>query len=225
MSETLLRSLAGSRSFSRGMEYFENGAVRHLYCDGKQLTADVRGTHLYRSRLTVTGGRLRGECDCPVGQGGDFCKHLVALGLAYLESPDKSTESKSDFSWQRFLKTCDQKKLIRIILEMSPNNPDVIEKYRMANLPKESNAKLRELKSKVDELFRLAEQFEEYYNDYYDENNEEGEFIRQKDVFEKVIGPLCIDSGPSYRIAGGRIADDDRTRNMGVNRNPLRPLK
>ena len=197
LSETLLRSLAGSRSFSRGMEYFENGAVRHLYCDGQQLTADVRGTHLYRSRLTVTGGRLRGECDCPVGQGGDFCKHLVALGLAYLESPDKSTESKSAFSWQSFLKTCDQKKLIKIILEMSPNNPDVIEKYRMENLPSESNAKLRELKSKVDELFRLAEQFEEYYNDYYDENNEEGEFIRQKDVFEKVLNGISAKDEPA----------------------------
>ena len=73
---------------------------------------------------------------------------------------------------------------------MSPNNPDVIEKYRMANLPSESNAKLRELKCKVDELFRLAEGLEEYYDDYYDSSHEEGEFISQKDIFEKVLKGL-----------------------------------
>lgn len=190
LNEAALRSFAGRRSFLRGEDYFENGAVRHLYCDGKQVTADVRGTHLYHSRLTVLDGRLHGECDCPVGQSGDFCKHLVALGLAYLDSTIKIPESKSSFSWPHFLKTCDQKELIKIILEMSPNNPDVIEKYRMANLPSESGAKLRELKCKVDELFRLAEGLEEYYDDYYDSSKEEGEFISQKEVFEKVLNGL-----------------------------------
>ena len=59
-----LRAAAGSRSFSRGEEYFEDGAVHHLYCDGEQLTADVHGTHVYHACITNEDGYLYGECSC-----------------------------------------------------------------------------------------------------------------------------------------------------------------
>mgnify|MGYP004667577171 CR=1 FL=1 len=150
-----LRSAAGSRSYSRGEDYFHSGAVHHLYCDGEQLTADVHGTHVYRTRIVNENGCLDGECSCPVGRDGAFCKHLVALGLAYLDRQKNAPaeKNKSAFSWKDFLKKCDKDELVKIILEMSPNNSDVIERYRMANLPTGNSAKLRELKSKVDELF------------------------------------------------------------------------
>ena len=191
-----LRAAAGSRSYSRGEEYFQADAVHHLYCDGEQLTADVYGTHVYRARITNDNGRLAGKCSCPVGQDGAFCKHLVALGLTYLNSLKNAPaeKNKSVFSWKGFLKKCDKDELIKIILEMSPNNSDVIERYRMANLPTSSNAKLRELKSKVDELFSLAEDMEEYYDDYwdsYDENDSAGEFDEQSKLLLKVLERLA----------------------------------
>ena len=190
-----LRAAAGSRSFSRGEEYFEDGAVHHLYCDGEQLTADVHGTHVYHACITNEDGYLYGECSCPFGQDGNFCKHLVALGLEYLERPKKASEkkNKSTFAWQDFLKTCDKDELIKIILEMSPNNTNIIERYRMANLPDNGNAKLSELKSKVDELFELAEDMEEYYNDYYDsydEDDNEAEFKEEGELLLKVLEQL-----------------------------------
>ena len=82
----------------------------------------------------------------------------MALGLAYLGKQGNASaeKNKSTFSWPEFLKKCDRDELIKIILEMSPNNSDVIERYRMANLPGSGKTKLRELKSKVDELFSLA---------------------------------------------------------------------
>ena len=192
-----LRSAAGSRSYSRGEEYFLRGAVHHLYCDGEHLTADVHGTHVYRARITNDDGRLDGECSCPVGRDGDFCKHLVALGLTYLDRQKNAPaeKNKSVFNWKEFLKKCDKDELIKIILEMSPNNSDVIERYRMANLPTSGNAKLRELKSKVDELFSLAEEMEEYYDDYwdsYDENDSTGEFDEQSDLLLKVLERLAV---------------------------------
>ena len=192
-----LRSAAGSRSYSRGEEYFQTGMVHHLYCDGEQLTADVHGTHVYRARITNNNGGLDGECSCPVGRDGAFCKHLVALGLAYLDSQKNAPaeKNKSAFSWKNFLKKCDKDELIKIILEMSPNNSDVIERYRMANLPTSDSAKLRELKSKVDELFSLAEDMEEYYDDYwdsYDENDSAGEFDEQSALLLKVLERLAV---------------------------------
>ena len=196
-----LRAAAGSRSFSRGEEYFEDGAVHHLYCDGEQLTADVHGTHVYHACITNEDGYLYGECSCPFGQDGNFCKHLVALGLEYLERPKKASEkkNKSTFAWQDFLKTCDKDELIKIILEMSPNNTNIIERYRMANLPDNGNAKLSELKRKIDELFDLAEDMEDYYGgyddydndeDYYNSYHENGsafEFREQSELLLKVL--------------------------------------
>lgn len=191
-----LRSTAGSRSYSRGEDYFQNGAVRHLYCDGEQLTADVHGTKVYQVRITNVGGLLDGECTCPVGHDGGFCKHLVALGMAYLDGQKNTPteKNKSTFSWKTFLKKCNQDTLIRIILEMSPNNTRVVERYRMANLPSSDNAKLRELKSKVDELFSLAEVMEEYYNDYWDEYEEDdslADFNEESELLLKVLKRLA----------------------------------
>lgn len=192
-----LRTLAGNRSYSRGEEYCQRGAVHHLYCDGEQLTADVHGTHVYRARIVNAEGALDGECNCPVGRDGAFCKHLVALGLAYLDNkkPASGATNTSTFSWQDFLKRCDKDELIKIILEMSPNNSEVIERYRMANLPTSGNAKLRELKSKVDELFRLAEEMEEYYDDYWDDYEEDDsadEFDEQSKLLLKVLERLAV---------------------------------
>ena len=207
-----LRSAAGSRSYSRGEDYFQRGAVHHLYCDGEQLTADVHGTHVYRARIINDDGRLDGECSCPVGRDGSFCKHLVALGLTYLDRQKNAPaeKNKSGFNWKEFLKKCDKDELIRIILEMSPNNSDVIERYRMANLPTSGNSKLRELKSKVDELFSLAEEMEEYYDDYwdsYDENDSVGEFDEQSDLLIDYYGD-SITAGFGVLGNGGRGTAD-----------------
>jgi uncharacterized Zn finger protein len=45
----------------------------------------VQGTQRYRVRLDLAGGALAGSCTCPVGRDGAFCKHCVAVGLAWLE--------------------------------------------------------------------------------------------------------------------------------------------
>ena len=57
-----LRSAAGDRSYLRGQEYFEDGAVHFMCCDGEQLTAEVHGTHVYHARITNNDGFLTGEC-------------------------------------------------------------------------------------------------------------------------------------------------------------------
>ncbi|MFC8172094.1 SWIM zinc finger domain-containing protein [Streptomyces sp. NPDC057325] len=46
------------------------------------IRASVRGTERYEVELLLGGRReVAGTCDCPYGQEGNFCKHLVALGL------------------------------------------------------------------------------------------------------------------------------------------------
>jgi hypothetical protein len=83
ISEADLLEAAGPRSFERGAGYV--GAVHGLTVLGSKVTASVRGTDDYIVILTLPeDGGVTGICDCPYGQEGFFCKHCVAVGLAFL---------------------------------------------------------------------------------------------------------------------------------------------
>ncbi len=83
-----LQRLGGERSFERGRDYFRNRRVSALVERDGVITAEVRGTHHYKVKLRIDGGRLGHSCTCPMGGGGVFCKHCVAAGLAWLEAPE-----------------------------------------------------------------------------------------------------------------------------------------
>ncbi|MFE2061977.1 SWIM zinc finger domain-containing protein [Streptomyces sp. NPDC059467] len=83
LTEANLKTLAGARSFERGLGYLD--AVSGVEVGDGWVTASVHGTERYEVELTLDGpGGLAGECDCPYGLEGNFCKHLVALGLTVL---------------------------------------------------------------------------------------------------------------------------------------------
>lgn len=83
LTEANLKTLAGARSFERGLGYLD--AVSGVEVGDGWVTASVHGTERYEVELALDGpGGLSGECDCPYGLEGNFCKHLVALGLTVL---------------------------------------------------------------------------------------------------------------------------------------------
>jgi uncharacterized Zn finger protein len=79
-----LEALAGERSFARGEEYFESGCVHSLSENLNVITAVVQGTSIYEVRLWAEDGELEASCTCPWAEEGNFCKHCVAVGLAWL---------------------------------------------------------------------------------------------------------------------------------------------
>lgn len=93
LTRETLRRLAGSRSFERGEEYAATGAVGSLRWDESSIRAGVQGAERYRVRLEPAGGALTGSCTCPVGREGLFCKHCVAVALAWLEQGHEAGES------------------------------------------------------------------------------------------------------------------------------------
>ncbi|GAA2438813.1 DUF6880 family protein [Streptomyces glaucus] len=83
LTEADLKALAGPRSYERGLGYLD--AVTGVEVGDGRVTASVHGTERYEAELTLDGpGGLSGACDCPYGLEGNFCKHLVALGLTVL---------------------------------------------------------------------------------------------------------------------------------------------
>jgi uncharacterized Zn finger protein len=83
LEPALLRRLAGNRSYDRGADYYAAGAVGSLAIDGESAVATVNGSYDYRVRLDIDGDDIDFSCTCPVGQDGEFCKHAVAVALAW----------------------------------------------------------------------------------------------------------------------------------------------
>ncbi len=84
LTRRALVELAGERYFERGEQYHREGLARVFAEHDGTVTARVAGTHEYRVKLWDEGGELRYSCTCPLGMDGEFCKHCVAAGLAWL---------------------------------------------------------------------------------------------------------------------------------------------
>jgi uncharacterized Zn finger protein len=84
----LLRQLAGPELFAEGEKFFAAGSVRQVHAGLDRVTARVNGTRPYRVKLWRGRGELQFSCNCAVGREDAFCKHCVAVGLAWLAGPD-----------------------------------------------------------------------------------------------------------------------------------------
>lgn len=78
-----VRHLGGPRFFERGATYAASGRVKKLRVGDEEVTATVQGQRTYRVRLWIEIGGPAHSCTCPVGEDGLFCKHCVAVGLAF----------------------------------------------------------------------------------------------------------------------------------------------
>jgi uncharacterized Zn finger protein len=63
--------------------------VQGLVESEDSIAGQVRGMRRYGVRLWVDAGSLEYACTCPIGADGAFCKHCVAVGIAWLEPNGK----------------------------------------------------------------------------------------------------------------------------------------
>jgi uncharacterized Zn finger protein len=85
-TEADIKRAAGDRSFERGFDYL--GAVEDLEIGSAEITASVYGNGEYRVSLAFGDDGLTGDCTCPHGRDGHFCKHCAAVGLSVLKLGD-----------------------------------------------------------------------------------------------------------------------------------------
>ncbi|MBU3694622.1 MAG: hypothetical protein FGM40_07325 [Rhodocyclaceae bacterium] len=131
ISANSLKSLAGGAAFQRGEEYFSDGAVGQLRVQDGKVSAKVRGTETYRVDLRGEGKQLVGDCTCPRAGDGYFCKHCVAVGLAYLgeresasaqDAGGKPTTRKRRDPWKdirRYLENQPGESLVSLLLDLA----------------------------------------------------------------------------------------------------------
>ena len=85
-TEADIKRVAGDKSFERGLDYLD--AVEDLEIDGAEITASVYGNTEYRVCLAFGDELLTGDCTCPYGREGFFCKHCVAVAMCVLKMGD-----------------------------------------------------------------------------------------------------------------------------------------
>ena len=94
LTEATIRNLTTAQSFSRGQAYLRGGAVLEIKQRDDLLLAEVEGSEYepYQVRVRLdAGGIVDADCTCPYDWGG-YCKHIVAVLLAFVQQPDRVTE-------------------------------------------------------------------------------------------------------------------------------------
>jgi uncharacterized Zn finger protein len=86
LTRRAVHRMADTGSLERGADYAAQGRVHGLATDGEVVVAEVAGGRRYRVRLWAEDARLAHACTCPVGEDGRFCKHCVAVGLAWIDA-------------------------------------------------------------------------------------------------------------------------------------------
>lgn len=123
-----IRQRCTPQSFTRGTEYFHDGAISNPVFHGYTLSGACHGTDIDPYRVSVElmpTGIATTDCSCPYD--GDFggygdCKHIVALLLTYLHTPEIIC------SIDALITTLSEKPketLLRILSEMLIRAPDV----------------------------------------------------------------------------------------------------
>lgn len=116
-TEDDLRAAAGDGSFLRGREYVD--AVAELQPTALGVRATVRGSADYEVWLGRENDGLVGECGCPFGVEGNFCKHCVAVGLVLLA--DGAAEPTADLD--TYLRSLTQRELVELLLDQARRDP------------------------------------------------------------------------------------------------------
>ncbi|KAM3096633.1 DUF6880 family protein [Phormidesmis sp. 146-35] len=134
-----IKQLADSGSYQRGEAYFRQGHVHSVVEQGSSIVAEVEGSETYQVEFWLEEDNELGyQCDCPVGVDGWFCKHCVAVGLAWLGSPPTAQKGKKKSSSvttlqdvQRYLEQQDQASLVKLIVDRALKDSDWREQLLM----------------------------------------------------------------------------------------------
>jgi uncharacterized Zn finger protein len=133
--------LAGERYFQRGVNYFREGRVAELEELGDSVEAIVEGTEEYVVKLTAKPDDLEHDCNCPLGLDEEFCKHCVAVALAWLDAQASVASAKPGATAKRAnsakitaedvaaaLDAADKATLVKLLVEWSEDNAALKEK-------------------------------------------------------------------------------------------------
>ena len=130
ISQATIRQNSSSSSFSRGKDYFRDGAVISLSRRGATLVAEVEGSDVEPYNVAVTFGPdddAEAECDCPY-EGEGWCKHIVAALLTWINEPEEVEEHPA---LETLLAPMDRDALQALILNLARRIPGLADELEL----------------------------------------------------------------------------------------------
>lgn len=124
VNTTWLRARAGKRNFDYGGAYFHSNTVHLTRTSDGLVEGTIDDSPACSTRLWSEGDTVHYACSCREGQQSQFCKHLVALGLTWLEQ--RKTEPGSSFAGypafqllERYLHSLPREALVDLLIAQS----------------------------------------------------------------------------------------------------------
>ncbi|WP_157557530.1 SWIM zinc finger family protein [Intrasporangium oryzae] len=117
LSESALRSAAGERIFGRGEDMVEQ--VRGLRLEPGRAAASVQGKRVHTTSLEWSSAHLNGTCSCSPHDREHWCPHMVAVGLAALDSVHIPAADVSSSPVHRYLAQLDRTELTDLVNELA----------------------------------------------------------------------------------------------------------
>jgi len=143
ITESMIRAGASPESFRRGEEYYRGSAISNTFIQGMLLSGECAGTYAPYYRVQVEldqAGIADASCTCLYEYGG-YCKHLVALLLAYLRHPKSFAVRKAP---AELLSDLDHNDLTTILTKLIQEQPDLYDRIEaMTSVPSTSKKKRR----------------------------------------------------------------------------------
>ena len=127
LSETSLLNVAGDVIFTRGEDYVRY--VRGLRITNSKAYASIQAKRVYQVELDWSGRLPDGVCTCPHNADGNFCKHLVAVGLAAIDSGrvavDDRAEAAADATLEAVVQAMNVDELRKLVLTLAQQDGGV----------------------------------------------------------------------------------------------------
>jgi uncharacterized Zn finger protein len=150
----MIRTATTPESFQRGKSYFEQGAISNAAIQGNVVSGDCEGTQspFYHVRVELDEAGIRSaDCTCPYEFGG-YCKHIVALLLAYVHTPKEFETRESPSELFADLSRDD---LVSLMTELIERQPELYDWVHAAIAVPSTDKSKRTRHKKVDaEVYR-----------------------------------------------------------------------
>lgn len=123
LSEEALLTVAGDTIFARGEDYV--CYVRGLRTTATKASASIQAKRVYTVELDWSGPGLQGWCTCAHHDEGYFCKHLVAVGLAAIDSGRVPVNKTADDAIEAAVRSMDIDELRDFVISLAQRDSGV----------------------------------------------------------------------------------------------------
>jgi len=156
MLKKAVAGFASTPSHERGLAYLEAGRVGTLRASAERVGATVQGSEEYQAELRAKGGKLRFSCSCPIGREGAFCKHCVAVVLAWSREGDNPAPTLDDA--RAHLETLPQGELVELLIDHAHDDEALARKLLLRTAtPTSATADVASLRALIEQAFAHRE--------------------------------------------------------------------